>query len=177
MLVQSLLDLKAPIKLRGLMLGDACLGTDVMCGGGNPEKGPWLSLLFTAGQGCVSLPTFEAVLAACPMQILRYGPMDNAPPDCQAAVSRTEQECPGNAYYGYNYLDQCPVFNFDKSVGVGAAAGPPVPLEPSGYPCGGDQALAAWITLPETKAALHVDPNSNYWSFDNGEGFVYSAFP
>jgi len=104
MLVQSLLDLKAPVKLRGLMLGDACLGTDVLCGGGNPEKGPWLSLLFTAGQGCVSLPTFEAVLADCPMQILRYGPMDNAPQDCQAAVARAEQECPGNSYYGYNYL-------------------------------------------------------------------------
>ena len=173
MLVQSILDARSPIKLRGLMLGDACLGTDVMCGGGNPEKGPWLSILFTAGQGCVSLATFEAILAQCPMQILRYGPMDNAPQACQAAVAAADTECPGNAYYGYNYLDSCPVFNF--AAGGGAAADPPVPAEPSGYPCGGDQALAAWITLPEVKAALHVAPNSNYWSFDNGEGFVYNV--
>ena len=181
MLVQSILDSKAPIKLRGLMLGDACLGTDVLCGGGNPERGPWLSLLFTAGQGCVSLATFEAVLAQCPMQILRYGPMDNAPQACQAAVALAEAECPGNAYYGYNYLDQCPVFDFDvSSAGAGAGAGAaaaalPPPAQPSGYPCGGDQALAAWITRPDVKAALHVAPDSVYHSFDNGEGFVYNV--
>ena len=51
----------------------------------------------------------------------------------------------------------------------------PVPAQPSGYPCGGDSALKAWITLPETKAALHVAENANFWSFDNGEGFIYNV--
>ena len=44
----------------------------------------------------------------------------------------------------------------------------------SGYPCGGDGALKYYVSLPEVKAALNVAPNSVFWSFDNGAGFVYN---
>ena len=169
-LASGLLDAASPINLKGIALGDACMGTEVICGAGG-RRGPWLDLLFAAGQGCISLVTFEAIIAQCPMDILKNGPVSSAPADCQASIALSSKECPGNAFYGYNFLDQCPPDPF-KALAVGDD--PPPPLEPSGYPCGGDGALKAWITNPLVKKALNVAPNSAYNSFDNGEGFVYN---
>lgn len=164
MLVTSLLNEKPDVvRLTGLGLGDVCMGTDVICGP-NPypgSVGPWLSLLFIAGHGCVSLPTFNAILAECPMSLLVNGPMSKAPPSCNAAIAAAYTECPGNSYYGYNYLDQCPPDPLDAPTSPTAPA-PQPPLEPSGYPCGTSTALFAWIQLPEVKAALHVQANAAY---------------
>lgn len=171
-LTELLLDAKTTPNLRGLALGDACMGTDVLCG---PSKtGPWLHLLFIAGQGCVSLSTFNAILEQCPFSLLRDGPITDGSIACQQAVALADVECPSNAYYSYNYLDQCPPDPFDAAPSRGLV-GPPAPAEPSGYPCGGDGALKTWITLPATKAALHVAPDAQYESADNGNGFVYNV--
>ena len=159
MLVSSLLNASTSLALRGLMLVDTCMGTSVLCGSGAPQ-GPWLSLLFDAGHGCISLPTFEDILAQCPMATLKSGPISALPADCQASIATAGRECPGNAYYGYNLLDQCPPSPF--AAGRGSAALPGPPAQPSGYPCGGAAALAQWIMLPETKAALHVTPNATF---------------
>ena len=170
MIVDGLLARGSSVRLRGLALGDACMGNEVLCG---PVKtGPWLELLFSAGQGCISLATFEAILGACPLKLLQDGPMSAASPACSSAVAAAAYDCPSNAFYGYNYLDQC-----DQSVPFAAAGGalPPPPASPSGYPCGGDQALKAWITTPAVKAALHIPADASFHSFDNGEGFVYNV--
>ena len=171
MLVSSLLnasdaDPAAALNLRGLGLGDACMGTDVLCG---PRQGPWLPLLFSAGQGCISLATFEAILAQCPMPALKSGPVSALPADCQASIAAAGRECPGNAFYAYNYLDQCPPDPFSARGGD-----PAPPAQPSGYPCGVGGALTKWITNPAVKAALHVAPDASYHSADNGVGFVYN---
>jgi len=173
MLVSGLLNASTELNLFGLGLIDTCMGTDVLCGGGY-KAGPWLGLLFNAGQGCISLATFEAILAQCPMEILKTGPISALPADCQALLATADAECPGNAFYGYNYLDQCPPDPFSAGRSGRGGDTPPPPAQPSGYPCGGDGALTKWITLPETKAALHIPADANYWSFDNGEGFVYN---
>ncbi len=171
MLASGLLNASTTLNFKGIALGDACMGNQVLCGPGG-QRGPWLSLLFSAGQGCISLPTFEAILAECPMAILKNGPISSAPPACQAAITASGKECPGNAYYGYNYLDQCPPQAFNT-----LRASDPVlpPAQPSGYPCGGEDALTTWITHPLVKKALHVAPNAVFNSFDNGEGFVYNV--
>ena len=44
-----------------------------------------------------------------------------------------------------------------------------------GYVCGGDGALTEWSGLALVRASLHVAPNSNFFSGDNGEGFVYES--
>ncbi|CAB9528207.1 Carboxypeptidase Y homolog A [Seminavis robusta] len=41
------------------------------------------------------------------------------------------------------------------------------------YPCGGYEAFFAWVGAPQVKAALHVDPDSAFFSGDNGVGFTY----
>ena len=171
MLVDGLLNASTQLNLKGLALGDACMGTEVLCGSGEPQ-GPWLSLLFSAGQGCISLPTFEAILALCPMPLLKTGPISALPEKCQQAIAASNAECPGNAYYAYNYLDQCPPDPFSAAPAVGALPGPPA--QPSGYPCGGDGALKQWITSPATMAALHIPAGAVYHSADNGNGFVYN---
>jgi hypothetical protein len=175
-LTQMLLDAKTPLNLKGIALGDVCMGTDVLCGAAsNAWSGPWFGLLFAAGQGCISLPTFRALITECPLELLEHGPMANAPPACQEAVEAAHSECPPNAMFAYNYLDQCPVTVFSSASADGSSLPQPQPsVNVSGYPCGGDGALKYYVSLPEVKAALNVAPNSVFWSFDNGAGFVYN---
>ena len=107
--------------------------------------------------------------------------MSSAPQACQEAVIAARSECPGNAMFAYNYLDQCPVTVFDRQQGRegsgdsgGALPQPQPSVNVSGYPCGGDGALKYYVGLPAVKAALNVPADSNFWSFDNGAGFVYN---
>jgi len=163
------------LPLRGVGYVDTCMGTEVICGPG--PGGPWLDLLFSFGQGCISYATFDAMLTECPLNTLKHGPMATAPPACKAAVAKAANDCPSGAYNGYFYLDQCPPFNFNRSsvnATVSAGGDPAPPTRPGGYACGGDQGLKAWIERPDVKAALHVAPDSNFNSFDNGVGFVYN---
>ena len=169
MITQMLLDAKTPLNLKGIALGDVCMGTDVLCGQASNEwSGPWFGLLFDAGQGCISLPTFRALIMRCPIELLEHGPMSSAPPACQEAVLAARSECPGNAMFAYNYLDQCPVTVFDQQRAAAGASGdgalpqPQPSVNVSGYPCGGDGALKYYVSLPSVKAALNVAPNSNF---------------
>jgi hypothetical protein len=177
-IVSMLLDQGTTLNIAGMGLGDACMGTEVMCGPG--PGGPYLDLLFEFGQGCISYDTWDEIVTQCPLNTLKFGPMSSAPASCQAAVAKAGRDCPSGSYFAYNYLDQCPPFSFSKSKSenekkrVNALGDPAPPLEPDGYPCGGDLALATWISRADVKAALHVDPSSSFHSFDNGEGFVYN---
>lgn len=150
------------------------MGTEVLCGGG--PGGPYFDLLFEFGQGCISYDTWDEIITQCPLPTLKFGPMSSAPASCQAAVAKASRDCPSGSYFGYNYLDQCPPFSFSKKEkkSISALGDPAPPLRPDGYPCGGDQALAEWISRADVKAALNVDPSSSFHSFDNGEGFVYN---
>ena len=163
-------------NLRGLALGDACMGTEVLCGPG--RGGPFPSLLFRAGMACVSLQTADRIFSECPYFLLRDGPMDAASPACRAAVAQADVDCPESSFgaQGYNYLDECPPDPFNAVPGGSAMPAPPT--QPSGYPCGGGGALTKWVTDPRVKAALHVAPNAQYHSGDNGVGFSYNVtFP
>jgi hypothetical protein len=83
-------------NMRGLMLIDACMGTEVLCGPG--RGGPWPSLLFRAGMACMSLQTMDRIMSACPYTLLRDGPMDAATPECRAAVAQADADCPTSSF-------------------------------------------------------------------------------
>ena len=162
-------------NLRGLALGDACMGTEVLCGPG--RGGPWPSLLFRGGQACISLQTMDRILSDCPYLLLRDGPLSAASPECRAAIAQADVDCPESSFgaSGYNYLDECPPDPLNARAAAQALGLPPPPAQPSGYPCGGDAALTAWIGDARVKAALHVAPNAVYHSGDNGVGFTYNV--
>lgn len=177
-LTELLLAGGATPNLRGLALGDACMGTEVLCGPG--RGGPFPSLLFRAGMACMSLQTTDRIFSECPYALLRDGPMEAATPACRAAVAQADVDCPESSFgaEGYNYLDECPPDPFDAQRRAGGGALPAPPAQPSGYPCGGDGALKTWVTDARVKAALHVAPNAAYHSGDNGAGFTYNVtFP
>ncbi len=162
-------------------LGDACMGTDVLCGSGGP-RGPWFSLMFLGGHGCISMPTWQAVLSLCPHDRLKDGDLSHVSQACTDALALSNVECDWDMFYAYNYYDKCP------GTGIHATAQPltftatsfggDVPTlpqgQPNGYPCGGEDALALWIQTAPVKKAMHVAPTSVYFSGDNGVGFNYT---
>jgi serine carboxypeptidase-like clade I len=172
-IVSMLLEQGSTLNIKGLGLGDACMGTDVLCGSGGP-KGPYHDLLFSFGQGCISYDTFDSIITQCPLQTLKFGPMSSAPASCKTAVAKASSDCPSGSFFAYNYLDQCPPSAFSKEKKVNVLGDPAPPIEPGGYPCGGDQALSNYMSRDDVKIALNVDPSSTFNSFDNGEGFVYN---
>jgi len=147
-ITEMLLDAGTKLNLKGIALGDACMGTDVLCGAAsNAWSGPWFGLLFAAGQGCISLATFRKLITLCPLELLEHGPMSSAPQACREAVIAAGNECPANAMFAYNYLDQC----------VPRIA----PLQPRAalahLPCSSSLAGAPWSCLtppPPPRAAL-----------------------
>ena len=40
-IVREILDDPGPLNLKGFAVGDGCMGTEVLCGSGNPDKGPY----------------------------------------------------------------------------------------------------------------------------------------
>ena len=43
-IARSILKAPGPLNLKGFAVGDGCMGLDVLCGSGNPDKGPWYVL-------------------------------------------------------------------------------------------------------------------------------------
>ena len=54
-------------------MGDGCMGKDVLCGDGNPDKGPYYQVEFLHGHGQVSERNYRAIRTACPEAALRRG--------------------------------------------------------------------------------------------------------
>jgi len=55
-IVREILADPGPLNLRGFGVGDGCMGTDVLCGGGDPDKGPYYDVEFFHGHGQVCAP-------------------------------------------------------------------------------------------------------------------------
>jgi hypothetical protein len=48
-------------------------GTEVLCGSGNPDKGPYYRVEFMHGHGQVSERNYRAIMQECPEQALKTG--------------------------------------------------------------------------------------------------------
>lgn len=115
MLFEGLMSAASPPNLVGLGLGDACMGTQVVCGDGGP-RGPWFSLMFLGGHGCISMPTWSSILEQCPIARLKDGNLQNVSQACTDALALSNVECNWDQFYAYNIYDKCP------GVGIHAAA-------------------------------------------------------
>jgi serine carboxypeptidase-like clade 1 len=95
-------------NLQGFAVGDACAGTDVMCGPILDEVfGEYYAYLFLYGHGQMSNQLWEDLLDQCGKPHLQYS-QQYAPHDsdaCAAAKAKVSQQVGG--YFEYNLYDEC----------------------------------------------------------------------
>lgn len=67
---ESTRDCAVARALRGLAVGDGCVGTEVLCGGGGGGPGPYFRLEFLHGHGQFSHRLYERMRRVCPREQL-----------------------------------------------------------------------------------------------------------
>jgi hypothetical protein len=155
-----------PINLKGFAIGDGCMGTDVLCGGGD---GPYYTIEFMHGHGQFSLLLYQTIISSCSKADLLNGHLNAT---CEALIDKMWNEIGG--YYSYNLYDECYDNNiflknrnwWDKSLPSSLRGAE------NDYPCPGS-AMDIWINRTDVRVALNVPVNANFFSADNGNGFNY----
>ena len=161
------------LRLRGFAVGDACAGTDVLCGDGG--GGPWWSLIFLYGHGQISNLMFDNIVQTCGVAALQSGATSA---ECDALVDAANDAVGG--YFGYALYDDC-IYEEGlarRRLGDSARSAAPLGGTPLGgavndYVCGGGVANDVWVMQPSVRDALHVPRDANFFSGDNGDGMTY----
>mmetsp|Transcript_21512 Transcript_21512/g.54995 ORF Transcript_21512/g.54995 Transcript_21512/m.54995 type:complete len:520 (+) Transcript_21512:54-1613(+) len=177
--------------LKGMLIGDGCAGTDVLCGDQPGHAGPWYHLQFFHGHGQVSDKLHDAIVGTCGVAQLQAGVTD---PACSKLISQMNEAIGG--YFEYALYDECGPDTYINAVSPVAlkrsnythqqhrqywSAMPP--LKTNGrqvggalndYPCGGVGAMLKWLNHSAVKQALHVPATANFFLTDNGVGFNYN---
>jgi len=65
-IARELMSDPGPINFAGFAVGDGCMGTEVLCGSGNPDKGPFYRVEFMHGHGQVSERNYGDIKKSCP---------------------------------------------------------------------------------------------------------------
>jgi len=165
-----------PLSMKGFAVGDACTGTEVLCG---PVGGPWWSVVFFYGHGQFSNKLFDNILSTCGVEALQSGQTSD---ECNALLSQMYQEIGG--YYDYNLYDDC-IYEDDLRRRRRRLSTPhtltqallnhePPAAALNDYTCGGGNAQEEWVAQPAVRRALHVAEDANFFSGDNGDGMVYN---
>mmetsp|Transcript_41795 Transcript_41795/g.111392 ORF Transcript_41795/g.111392 Transcript_41795/m.111392 type:complete len:580 (-) Transcript_41795:623-2362(-) len=91
-----------PLNLKGFAVGDACTGTEVLCG--DNGLGPWWSVLFFYGHGQFSTKLYDEIVDTCGMESLKH----NNPPQSEACDDLlTQMWVEVGGYYDYHLYDDC----------------------------------------------------------------------
>ena len=152
------------INIKGVALGDACLGTDVLCTGKDLILvGPYFDLIFLYGHGQLPNSFYTDILTICSIAELKTQTWS---PACGAKVSEM-YEIVGE-FFSYNLESYCPT-----SVGGKRKRFPSNNLPISGYPCPGN-AMGDWIARSDVRTALNVPTDSFFFNSDNGNNFNYT---
>ena len=75
------------IKLRGIAVGDGCMGTDVPGCGGEQTGNTWRNVQFFYGHGQVSTKLYTEIVATCTQAALEDGSFA-ARPGCEPLISK-----------------------------------------------------------------------------------------
>ena len=191
---QILEDPRSPTasRLKGMLIGDGCAGTEVLCGAATGHSGPWYHLQFFHGHGQVSDKLNDEIVATCGVAQLKAGVTD---PACQALIDQMDEAIGG--YFAYALYDECgpdtyisarpPATHAQQRQRRYWSAAPPIRTHGAGgravgvvggalndYPCGGVGAMLKWLNTTAVKKALHVPPAATFFLTDNGVGFNYN---
>jgi hypothetical protein len=130
--------------LRGVAVGDGCLGTQTgICGEVTPQshRPDLWRVLFLAGHGQIPFATFHEVLSACrafqDQSLLASTEWATGEPDCQAALAKVTEQVGG--YYEYSLYDDCIYRNLGLSPASRLRGGL------NDYPCGGYPVMVEWL--------------------------------
>lgn len=180
-------------QLKGMAIGDGCVGTDVLCGDNNGSgPGPYYMLKFFGGHGQFSDKLYDEIMDKCPRdQLIGYNGLKVTDENCTKLIEKAQKEMGG--YFEYSLYDDCwynndvepPTFlnqskgywgppkfpgmeNIDTSLLKSLQGGL------NDYPCGGVAASFKWLNHELVKEAINVDKDAVIFSGDNGDGFTYN---
>ncbi|GMI59051.1 hypothetical protein ScalyP_jg3042 [Parmales sp. scaly parma] len=178
-------DASTKINLKGLAVGDACTGTEVLCGDAT-GLGPWWDMTFMYGHHQFSTKLYDEMITKCTEKALKHSTEFPLSDGCNDVLDRIHQAIGG--YYSYALYDDCTYSN-----GLMSAANKnghvnwryerderhkAQILEAGGalndYTCGGTTAMEEYVAHPDVKKAWHLDENAAFFMSDNGVGFNYN---
>jgi len=183
-----------PIPLAGFAVGDACSGTEVICG--DNGQGPWWDMTFMYGHHQFSNKLYDEMISTCTEEALKHPTAENPLTDeCNGVLDRIYDAIGG--YYSYALYDDCTYSNDLRRRMRGvhekgghaswrlsrdserAAGGQQQQQQlPGGalndYVCGGTGAMELYVHHPDVKEAWHLDPDAVFFMSDNGDGFNYN---
>lgn len=163
----------ANINLKGILVGNGCIGTQAgICGGDNAAEFT-INLPFLAGHALIAPSQMTAINAACT-------DINNPSSACIKLVNQATNAI-GNVNI-YNILAPCINSGAEEE---NASAGknwrrPPTKRELERLALGGPDGcidggpLAAYLNQPSVKAALHVAPGINWAVCSNNATFNYN---
>ena len=173
-LTRNILGSSLAPQLKGIAVGDGCLGKD---GGGclpAQYEGPFFQAEFLHGHHQISTKTYYEILADCTHEEL-FGRVQSA--ECSAAVARMEEEF--GSSFAYNLYDECydnlaTNSRLEQSMRNRLNGVTYEPHHMDGFPCGPTEVLPIWTNLSSVKEALHVADDAFFFNADNVDGFTYN---
>jgi serine carboxypeptidase-like clade I len=171
------------MNLKGFAVGDGCMGTDVLCSGGdNLGVGPYYLLEFLYGHSQIDPVLHNEIRQECPVEHLKSG--KNLSPKCWQMINETNKQVGG--YYPYALYDQCNIPTPyeavqhshnkrslaipSKEAGVGAH----ITIDRMGYYCIGE-AYVYYLNRTDVRDAFKVPKDIVFFNGDDGRGFVYHS--
>jgi serine carboxypeptidase-like clade 1 len=137
------------INLKGMALGDVCLGTQSFGGCASVDETFW-HIEFMHGHQQMSLGLYQDLLSTCGVVNLRFGNYTDVP-GCQPLLDSLQYQLGG--YNVLSLYDQCYLYQPPQ---LRLASGRWL----SDYPCGGEYAMAVWVNNTEVgKEKLQTKKN------------------
>ena len=151
-----------PINLKGILVGNGCIGNDAgVCGGS--QYGDYLTLAQFHGHAFLSDKAFEAANSAC-------GDYTTESPACRVAVAAATNEVGTNFDVYDMYSDMWGTCNYGnrmrklgRRVAPGSVLGQVLARQAAllgDNNCTTDDDLTTYLNLPAVQAALHVTPKT-----------------
>ena len=104
-MARSILENDSSINLKGFAVGDACTGTEVLCGD-DGDFGPWWDVTFMYGHGQFSSKLYDSILSECTVEGLKHPAASGGLTDaCNGLLDQMDSQIGG--YYGYALYDDC----------------------------------------------------------------------
>jgi hypothetical protein len=158
------------LKIRGMALGNACMGTDVLCFAPGDY---WWKAVFLRGHAQISDASFSKFDKACG-ESLRRGQASEACVKMSADLDRQagwfyEYDVFSECWYDGDFAPPIAVPEFLRGRGGRKSR---VSIGGKEF-CGGDAQLYKWVNLPQVRRALNVPLNAQFHDGDNGVGFRY----